>query len=200
MARPSTRWTRYFSRRAATSTPKISKAAISRPIVAEDENTHLLTFVPSHSYSSSTSTCTSTSTSTSPSTHPYTSPSPSPPQPHLSNAALHALETHHLTHRLSHDIDDILAVYTDMATDMGTAITFDTPTSIDVAPDPPMTIDVGSGRAAPTDAVMFTRPKLQRFKDTPPPPPSYDKLAFGKEVWEGVGRGAFQPGRGWERL
>ncbi|KAF1364597.1 hypothetical protein EJ07DRAFT_151854 [Lizonia empirigonia] len=126
---------------------------------------------------------------------------PIPPQPHLSNAALHALETHHLTHRLRHDIDDILAVYTAMATDMCTDITFDTPTSIDVAPDPPITIDVGGGRAAPTDAVTFTRPKLQRFKDTPPPPPSYDKLAFGKEVWEGVGRGAFKPaGRGWERL
>lgn len=166
MARLSTRFSRYFSlssrRSRSTTSPKLSKSKISKPIVAGEEDTHPLTtssHADTHSHSSSV----------------YT----------ISDEELRSMEERKLGRRIEDDIDSIIASYQHVPptatadpfcdTRIHSTIAPPLPSSNYSSPSPP------SVYSSPTPSSTYSSPpstppttmkaKLERFRDTPPPAP-----------------------------
>ncbi|KAJ4991887.1 hypothetical protein SVAN01_02737 [Stagonosporopsis vannaccii] len=189
MARLSRRFSRYFSlsRRSTevppstpTSTsPRIDKARISKPILSERETQTLLSSQPaSHTHTHSASQ--------------YT----------ISDADLRALEEEKLSRRLQDAIDDILASYQgtsttpplpppkdnrDMVSPPSTAPT--NPFADPCSPRPIATAT--SSSPTPSSSSVYSSPppspptinaRLERFRDTPPPAPGWEKVSFGRQT------------------
>lgn len=186
MARLSRRISRYFSlsRRStqtppATATlstsPKIDKARISKPILSERETISLLSshaHVPAHMHSSSQ----------------YT----------ITDSELRALEEEKLSRRLEDAIDDILASYQGTSTPplappkdyVGITRPATAPTNPFVDPRP-RAHAAASSSPTPSSSSAYSSPppspptistKLQRFRDTPPPAPGWEKVDFGRQT------------------
>ncbi|KAF2624905.1 hypothetical protein BU25DRAFT_413080 [Macroventuria anomochaeta] len=160
MAILSTRLSRYFSlsRRSQSSTihptsaPKICKSKISKPIIPDEEDTHPLT-ASSHQYSHSHSSSIHT----------------------ISDADLRNMEDEKLSRRLKDDIDDILAQYqyTPTTTAHPTANPFR---------DTEIRIEAASPASTYSTASPIVSAKLERFQNTPPPAPSWEKVSFGRQT------------------
>lgn len=170
MARLSRRFSRYFSlshRSAQTpiSTPRVCKSKISNPIVQEEDTHSLIASSHQHSHSHSSSA--------------YT----------ISDQELRDLEDEKLSRNknLEHEIDNILAQYeyvpkttTHTATNPFCAgeipimhIKAATTTSSNYS---------SSNYSSPPSSPPTIHSKIKRFRDTPPPAPSWEKVSFGRQT------------------
>ena len=188
MARLSRRFSRYFSlsRRStethsSTSTsPRIDKTRISKPILSERETHSLLL-------------------SSQPASHTHTHSSS---QYTISDSDLRVLEEEKLSRRLEDAIDDILASYQGTSASPPLPPPKDrkpTTTQSSSAPTNPFA-DPCSPRAnaaaqnsspTPSSSSVYSSPppspptisaKLERFRDTPPPAPGWEKVSFGRQT------------------
>lgn len=187
MARLSRRFSRYFLRRSAevpstTSTsPRIDKTRISKPILSERETQSLICSSQPAQY-----------------THTHSSS-----QYTISDDELRALEEEKLSRRRLEDaIDDILASYQGTATSppppppppKDTPQQANTPTSPFADPSPRGTasaVDAANASPTPSSSSVYSSPpptpptisaKLERFRDTPPPAPGWEKVSFGRQT------------------
>ena len=169
MERLSRRFSRYFSlSRRSTHTPstsrKICKSNISKPIVSDERDTHsLLASAHQHSHSHSHSHASSA----------YT----------ISDQDLRSIEDEQLSRRWEVDIDDILAQYQDSHT----------PTTAVASPfcTTEIRMQESASSSSPQPSSVYSSPpaspptisaKLERFKDTPPAAPSWEKVSFGRQT------------------
>lgn len=191
MPRLSRHFSRYFSlsRRSthpsARPNPKINKSQISKPVILDDEDTTSLVGSPQHlPYSQHTPQHEHEHRqATSPASSTYTTPSPEP-------AAHREWEDRYCADGLEREIDELLDTYTDMYTNAPTPSHTHpyTPTYFhpphSSATSPPLDVNI------PTHHVPFTPHSTtsiragprQRFENTPPPAPSWEKVSFGRQT------------------
>lgn len=180
MARLSTRFSRFFkpSRRSrSTATSPSLKSMISKPIVSSEDDTNAL-LIPAHAHTYSNSSSIHT----------------------LSDAELHSLEQAQLNRKISDDIDSIIASYSHIPPTKTLDPLADvqphcnaTRAATNARPDP------SQAHYSPTSSSVYSSPsssfsspssspqirmkaKLERFRDTPPPAPGWDKVSFGRQT------------------
>lgn len=181
MARLSARFSRFFKpsrrSRSPTSSPSL-KSMISKPILPGEDDSHTL-LAPAHAH-----------------THSHTSSLHT-----LSDAELQRLEHAQLTRAIADDIDSIIASYAHLAPtssrdtfadtqpyyDAASAATSAAPESSRAHCSPAPSSVYSSPASSPASSPGSSPParvraRLERFRDTPPPAPGWDRVSFGRET------------------
>lgn len=180
MARLNTRFSRFFkpSRRSRLTTTSPSlKSMISKPIVLGEDDTRtslMRAHAHTHTHSHSSSV--------------YT----------LSDAELQRLERAQLNRSISDDIDTIIACYSHIPPTTPVDPFADIRPHCNVASEASWTAlastspDPIQSHCSPTPSSVYSSPssspptrmkaKLERFRDTPPPAPGWEKVSFGRET------------------